>query len=298
MNDSAIKDFLVESPDPDMKIPVEKKHLNRFPILFLLDTSGSTSVGDDDADIHKIQQVMTDILSMLKLPPADSEIAHNQSEIDVAVIAYDDEPKVLVNWTPGDQLSTSIQLQAGGRTATCAAIRMAFSMIAKQLRYYRDIHKVPSSGLAHIFHITDGAPTDFTINSPQWHELQKYIAGIDRSDAKNPEERPFAVFLNFITPNGCRIVNPSISPKDENGKPMTGQEFLSRFTGSQTIYTIQEGSESLGNLLQLVTRVITQITGIFEPDSSVANRAAKDFVQSHDSGINAGENRGTNPDEL
>lgn len=262
-------------------VPEEEKHLTRYPFIFLVDVSASTGFGEADADIHKINQALTDIFAKLRVPDADSELADRHRQVDVCVITYSDSPIVEIDWTTAPNLPSSVMYEPRQATNTLKALVESFALIQARLKYYRDpSNNIPSPGLAHIFHITDGAPTDLPINSPDWHAVRKHLANL--AHGKSGERRD-AVILHFVAPNGCRITD--FAPVDETGKQITGQEYLARLSKPQSVYRLTEGAEAFKDLITLVTHVITKVTQVFAYDPSTALSEAKNLIENSKSNI-------------
>lgn len=268
-------------------VPDDQKHLTRYPFLFLVDVSASTSMGGNDADIHTINQTLTDILEMFRMPPPGNELADKNHQIDFSVISYSDDPVVEIPWTIATNLPHSVNFEPRRSTCTNAALDAALHHIADRLRYYKDpANNIPSSGLAHIFHITDGAPTDFAIGTPLWDKMRARLTKL--SGGGNPE-RQQAVIIHFITPNGCRIVDPDYSPRDEDGTVLTGQQALARLSGTETVYELSQGTQSMPDLIALVTHVVSRVTETFGDgdgdDLPIAIKAAQEHLSQGDGSI-------------
>lgn len=131
------------SEEPRVAAPNEP-HL---ACVLLLDTSGSMS-GEPIESLNRGIRQFIEQTSM-------DEMA--QKRVDVAVIAFDDEPRVEMDFTPVSQMEP-VTLTAGGCTAMGAAIQMAIDKVKERSRFYASLGT--QCFKPWIFMITDGAPTD------------------------------------------------------------------------------------------------------------------------------------------
>lgn len=115
--------------------------------VLLLDTSGSMT-GD------AIESLNQGINNFIQKTAAD-EMA--QKRVDVAIVAFDDDPRVVLDFTPICQMEP-IKLDAGGCTAMGAAINKAIDMVKERNRFYASLGT--QCYQPWIFMITDGYPTD------------------------------------------------------------------------------------------------------------------------------------------
>lgn len=161
----------------------------RFPFTLLVDISGSTGSGKNGSapDIDKINEAMGQLVQKLKYPPAQGPLAQVQDQIDLAVVAYSCDPVVVLDWTPASQLPDQLPLfSAGGGTAMGKALSTALDMVlARQKRY--KAQGLPKCGLPHIFHITDGEPTDITVGNALWTSIEQKLAKAVRRCRQLPE---------------------------------------------------------------------------------------------------------------
>lgn len=117
----------------------------RCPCILLLDTSGSMSGEPIKALNEGLQTFKNDLTK--------NELA--QKRVEVAVIAFDSEVKVVEHFTTADQFEVPI-LTAQGLTHMGVAINQALDLLAERKSEYQD------NGVAYyrpwIFLITDGSP--------------------------------------------------------------------------------------------------------------------------------------------
>lgn len=253
-------------------VPANQRHMKRFPIVFLVDRSGSTGVGGADADIHGINVMINDIMRVLQNPPP-GDLRDNADQLDISVMSYGSDVTIDVDWSLAENLPTDLHWTADGGTATGAAFKCSLAHIANRLRYYADPANQIPSGMPNIFHTTDGEPSDMTLGTPLWNEVQGHLARLDGT--LNPEAAKVKV-IHFVAPNGCRIT-PHSAHVDEHGNRLSGQDVLARLSGPKSVYELTQGAESLPDLVKLITVVITNITSIA---GAKAEDAAAGFAKS------------------
>lgn len=117
----------------------------RCPCILLLDTSGSMS-GEPIKALNEGLQTFRDDLSKNSLA---------QKRVEVAVISFDSEVKVVTEFTTADRFETPI-LTAQGLTHMGLAINQALDLLQERKSEYRD-HGVPYYR-PWVFMITDGSP--------------------------------------------------------------------------------------------------------------------------------------------
>lgn len=115
--------------------------------VLLLDTSGSMS----GAPIESLNKGINNFIQQTAM----DEMA--QKRVDVAIVAFDDEPRVEMDFTPISQMEP-VRLTTGGLTAMGAAINKAIDMVKERNRFYASLGT--QCFKPWIFMITDGAPTD------------------------------------------------------------------------------------------------------------------------------------------
>lgn len=115
--------------------------------VLLLDTSGSMAGGP-------IESLNRGINTFIQQTSMD-EMA--KKRVDVAIIAFDDEPRIVTEFTPISQMEP-VRLAAGGCTSMGAAINMAIDKVKERNRFYASLGAPCFKPW--IFMITDGVPTD------------------------------------------------------------------------------------------------------------------------------------------
>ena len=189
--------------------------------VLLLDTSGSmsgTAIESLNRGINKfIQQTAMDEMA--------------QKRVDVAIIAFDDSPRLVMDFTPISQMEP-VQLTTGGLTAMGAAINMAIDKV-KERNYFYYSTLGTQCYKPWIFMITDGAPTDdITAAAQRIHEeeskgthgkLKFFALGVNGYDKETLfkltqrvmalEDTDFSGIFNWLSESMCAI---SVSRVGEN----------------------------------------------------------------------------------
>jgi uncharacterized protein YegL len=252
-------------------VPERSKHLKRYAFAFLVDISGSTGVGPDP-DINHINDAINKLFNTLLNPPANSELARQIIQVDVCLITYSNAPDIIIPWSVQKDLPASIQpFKPQQGTATGKALEHALAYIGTRQRYYKKTENNIPSGMPHIIHLTDGAPTDMTIGSPRWADVQARLSKL--GGTINPEHQK-AHILHFVSPNGCVAGSPSGTMKDEHGQDITGQQALAKLSGANTVYALGSEVASFHALVKMITAIISKVTLDFGTEEA-AERASK-----------------------
>ena len=248
-------------------VPAPSRRGTRHPILFLIDTSGSTGFDfqangpGPDADIHRIHKVVQSTFRNLRYPTAGTDLETEQENIDVSLITYNDGYKVHVPWTMATNIDANIPpFDADGGTRTGAALQYALGYIGHRLRYYN------SSNLKHgrpiILHYTDGAPTDMQPGDPTWQAVQARLHRL------NPDpERRFATVRHLIAANG--MAADKLQQHLGWATSDNGIELLSKLSGLKSTLALDNHPDVVGDMVEFITAFIegvTQIFGAHEPD--------------------------------
>jgi len=236
-------------------VPADKTHLKRFPFVFLVDVSHSTSLGGDNADLHAINRELAKCFETLRNPPSDSDLADVKGQIDICLVTYSEAVRDIFLWQPADELPTSLDLKSETRTFTHAALNHAMDLIEQRLKVLKQPGQKVQTGAPHIFHITDGVPNDVYPNMPQWKQLVDRLAQFATNADQDRATDQKGHLLHFITPSAERIQkdNPFI---DETGKQISGKEALIKMSGEKTVITLNRGAASLPDVVKLITAVI------------------------------------------
>lgn len=236
-------------------VPEGKKYLKRYPFVFLVDISASTGQ-EPDPDIHHINRAIGQLADMLKSPPPSTELYTQAKCIDVCVLSYNESVKEVIPWSMAENLPASVPvLQPDGGTSMGKALNYAINKIGERLRYYRDPANNISSGMPHVIHLTDGAPTDITpVGSPAWNDIAGKLNRIDGT--ADPEKRKTSV-LHFCSPKG--YVNGG-----------EGAQLLGKLTGPHSVFALGTEIANFADLVRLVTVVITNVTKDFATGDAVS----------------------------
>jgi uncharacterized protein YegL len=251
-----LKQLLTPEPPP-INIPAAATRKTRFPIVILVDISGSTGsdpsgAGGANADIHRINNAIHKIVSMLRSPPQGTPLADNRDSIDLAILTYSNDVDVNLPWTPATNLPPMIAPfapQAG--TETGKAILFAISYALKQ--YVLLKNQNIKCGMPNIFHITDGAPTDMSPGSPVWMEVQANLARMSPN-----VEKKYVALKSFVTANGCDLNSGGMTLSD--GRRVTGLQLMGELSNGADIFELSNTEDAFHDMVKLVTVLITHAT--------------------------------------
>lgn len=263
-------------------VPAPSRRGTRFPMLFLIDTSGST--GHDPqtngegpgADIHRINSAIQGLLRNLRYPTEGSDLAAEQDNIDVAIVSYNDGVRVELPWTMATQLDPNLApLKSHGGTKTGAALKYALGYIGHRIRYY--ISQNIKHGRPTVLHFTDGVPTDMAPGDATWQAVQ---ASLFKVNPQNDPEKRFAVIRHLIAANGADPLRTAISLG--GGLNGTGLQLLSQLSGPASTLTLEDHPDLLGELVEFMTTFVEGVTNIFgshEPDiDEITDAAVQDLT--------------------
>lgn len=256
-------------------VPPPMKRHTRFPILILIDTSGSTGIDEQTqtidgpgADIHRINSTVRNVLTHLRYPDAGSSIYDKIDNIDLAVMTYNSKYNVEMPWSICANIDPMIgPFVAGGGTATHAAMSYAIRYIGDQVRFYNRNNL--KYGRATILHITDGEPQDMMPGDAKWLELQESLGKLT-----SPDPKKIATDVrHLISANGH---DPHRARAELNGRKVTGFELLSMLSGDASVFKIDDHPDIIGELVEFITVLVEHATKIF--GSSVEAQAAEDEI--------------------
>ncbi|MEZ5776636.1 MAG: hypothetical protein R3D33_18570 [Hyphomicrobiaceae bacterium] len=227
----------------------------RFPFVLVIDTSASTSTPGPDGvpDIDNINSAVATIYQKLRSPqPGDPlELTHHQ--VDLALIAYSFEPRLVQAWTAAPDLPISPPLLTPeGGTATGAALLSALDIcLARQVRYKKD--GLPRCGLPHIFHLTDGGANDVKIGSRAWHLIEARLKEL----APKAQDRR-GMLWHFVAPGG--FAPTGSGAVDAQGRPISGAALLSQWFGQDSIVPLEQGADGFETMADLIVKTITAVS--------------------------------------
>lgn len=250
-------------------VPAPSRRGTRFPMLFLVDVSGSMGLDyqvggpGPDADIHRINKAIQGLFQTLRYPTDGTDLAAEQDNIDVTLITYNDGLRVVVPWTMATNLDPNLKpFTADGGTRTGAALKYALGYIGHRLRYYHQNNI--KHGRPTIMHFTDGDPTDMEPGDVTWKEVQAALYKV--SPVNDPEKR-FATVRHLIAANGADPMKAKFQLP--GGSVGSGLQVLSQLSGDKTTLILEDHPDLLGELVEFMTSFVEGVTNIFgshEPD--------------------------------
>lgn len=251
-------------------VPKPSQHNVRFPILLLIDVSGSTGYDAQvhgpgpGADIHRINTMVTGILNHLRYPDQGSDLAAEQENIDVSVLTYSSDVHVIVPWTAAHQLKIDHQsLEPLTLTNTYKGLMYAIAYIGKQLRSYNANNM--EHGIPSIYHITDGVPTDMKPGDPNWNKIKPILNKFGGGGAA--EAKTYVNIAHLVAANGCDPNRADV--KDSNGRPITGLEILGMLSGPKITLRMADHPDIVKELVNFVVQHITSYTTLFGSSDDV-----------------------------
>jgi len=252
-------------------VPAPSQRGTRFPILFLVDTSGSTGFDPQTqsdgpgADIHRINAAIQGLFRNLRYPTDGTDLAAEQENIDVSLITYYDSLRVEVPWTIATQLDPAVSpFKASGGTKTGAALQYALGYIGHRIRYC--IANNIKHGRPTILHFTDGAPTDMLPGDTTWQAVQSRLFKVT---PKTDPEKQFAVIRHLISANGADPLRSQFQLP--GGGVTTGLNLLGQLSGPKSTLVLDDHPDVIGELVEFMTTFVEGVTNIFgshEPDPS------------------------------
>lgn len=234
-------------------VPPQLQHLVRYPFVFLIDVSGSTG-GGADPDINHINAAINQLMMNVKHPAQNSPLRHQNKQVDVCVLSYNNGVTVIQEWELADNLPATLPVMtASGGTAMANALKYAFNKIRERHSYYRK-HAI-SSGRCHIVHITDGDATDMVPGDATWNAITKEIHKLDGTDDKENQK---AAMLHFCSPNGMTG---------------TGIALLQQLSGQKSVYALGTEIQNFDGMVQMLTGVITLISSAAQSEEAIQGAA-------------------------
>lgn len=234
-------------------VPPQLQYLVRYPFVFLIDVSGSTGMGADP-DINHINTAINQLVMNVKHPPQSSKLRHQNKQVDVCVLAYNNSVTVVQDWELADQLPASLPVMtASGGTAMGHALKQAIRKIRERHSYYRQ--NALSSDRCHIVHITDGDATDMSPGDPVWDAVNAEIHKLDGTD--NPEDQK-AAMIHFCSPRGMTSA---------------GLGLLQQLSGQKSVYSLGTEVQNFDGMVDMVTGVIELVSSAAQSEAAIQGAA-------------------------
>lgn len=230
-------------------VPPQLQHLVRYPFVFLIDVSGSTGAGADP-DINHINAAINQLVMNVKHPPQSSKLRHQNKQVDVCILSYNNSVTVVQDWTLADQLPANLPVMtASGGTAMGHALKQAIRKIRERHSYYRQ--DALSSGRCHIVHITDGDATDMQPGDPVWNDI---TAEIHKLDGTDDAENQKAAMIHFCSPRGMTS---------------TGLNLLQQLSGQKSVYSLGAEVQNFDGMVDMVTGVIELVSSATQSEAAI-----------------------------
>ena len=141
---------------PSLEKPrVKETCTTHQPVVICIDTSGSMNEKAEDGRT-KIEIVEQMVNSLSKIDLSESE----KGAVDICILAFDDECRVLQDWFPLSDFKGNLKLNAGGCTALGSAIINSIDAIRARRNVYTSSEYGIEARKAQIFLYTDGVSTE------------------------------------------------------------------------------------------------------------------------------------------
>lgn len=145
---------MVYIPTPE-RPRVKETGTTHQPVVICIDTSGSMNEKAEDGRT-KIEIVEQMVNSLSKIDLSESE----KGAVDICVLAFDDECRVLQDWIPLSDFKGNLKLDAGGCTALGSAIIDSIDATRARRHVYKSDEYGVFARRAQIFLYTDGVSTE------------------------------------------------------------------------------------------------------------------------------------------
>lgn len=238
--------------------PAKKSSKKRAPILWLIDTSGSTAQ-HPDPDIDHINAAIAQLLDTLRVPPHGSDLEMKIDHIDLCIVVYANNATTILPWTPAPNLPPSIPpLTGAGVTSTAKAFDYILDEIANYLRDLKRQHIAWYEPV--IIHMTDGGMNDAKPGDSLWNSVHSRLQNV--LGTSGAEARQHVGIFNFISPKGSR-----------NGA--AGMALMDQLCGSNTVRELSSGAQGFANLVKFITALATNITKNYGAAQAGSNAAGE-----------------------
>lgn len=234
---------------PGAAVAPQQAGRTRTPILFLIDVSGSTGEGKNP-DLPQIQKTLNQMIMVLAQPPQTNPLASAATTVDVAVVTYSNEPMLVQPWEQANKLPALPDLEPLGGTNTATAMISALDYIGRRQDYYDKYPSQPiPKNIPHIFHFTDGAPTDCQVGDALWLHVRELLA-----DVCGDKDKPFSMISHFVAPNGMTADHSHLT--DANGNRISGYEAMAQWFGGDTVYEMVDAPHKVDEIVKVVLKSV------------------------------------------
>jgi uncharacterized protein YegL len=244
-----MKGALTGNSPPGTPVDAADAGRTRFPVLFLVDVSGSTGEGPNP-DLPQIERMLNALINQLRQPANINPLKSAVADVDVAIVTYSEIPTLVQPWEFACDLPPVPKLEPLSGTNTGTALIAAIDYVERRKRDYAK-HAVPIPyAVPHIFHLTDGSPTDMKMGDAKWVKVQSLLMDIsgDRKD-------PYQAISHLISPNG--MIEGHTGMKDENGQPISGYKALSLWTGGDSVFELMDSEDKFEGLVTVIMKTLT-----------------------------------------
>jgi len=173
------------------EISVENPSNKKLPVALVLDTSSSM-----DSKMKELSNCFNEFVNIIK---DDDNL---NLSVELCVITFGSKATTKISFTAVHHIE-NLNLRADGTTAMYEAINLAITEIDNHKKNHKAIGIDYSRPL--IFLLTDGSPTDMSLNCPKFNQLKSKLATDERDN--HHIFFPIGVsgcdygFLNALSPN-------------------------------------------------------------------------------------------------
>ncbi|MGM9972124.1 MAG: VWA domain-containing protein [Anaeroplasmataceae bacterium] len=176
-----MKEFDLTDLRGAMPVDLEEAHLI---CVLLVDTSKSMNSlisGTAKRRIDVLNDGITRFITNLKNDAQASRV------VDLAIVQFDNEARIVESFKPADDLPNTINLKADGVTSLGKAMETVIDMIRERRKLYHE-NSVPAYK-PWIVVMTDGLPTDEDGNGPKEHGYDKTMKTLESAMEKIKHEK-------------------------------------------------------------------------------------------------------------
>ena len=236
--------------DPGAEVSPAQAGRPRQSFFVLADKSGSTGEGTNP-DLPQIENSLAMMVEMLRQPLASNPLGAYAATVDVAIGAYSDEVTLIQPWEQANKLQPIPKLTAGGGTHTAAALIAALDYVERRQRYYDEYQPQPiPKAIPHIFHITDGAPTNVEVGDALWVAVQQLLEKVS-----GDKEKPFSMITHFVSLNGM-VEGHHGYLRDGAGNALTGYQMLAQWTGGDVVHELVRAPDMFQDLMRVIIKSV------------------------------------------